>query len=161
MPRCRSSADRCFAGRVARSDLPAVFGGTGRSSIARPCRAERTRLTSYRAVRGPRHPRRHRAWTARIAPIALMATTLADLLDALGDEATLRTDTIDPLDFVDADRALALLGRTLQRLVDDGLTTWGGTDRGRWVGEAARASAGGAAAVTARPWRLAQLAGAA
>jgi len=90
-----------------------------------------------------------------------MATTLADLLDALSDEATLRTDTVDPLDFVDADRALALLGRTLQRLVDDGLTTWGGTDRERWVGEAARASAGGAAAVTARPGRLAQLAGAA
>ena len=90
-----------------------------------------------------------------------MATTLGDLLDVLGDEATLRTDTIDPLDFVDADRALALLGRTLQRLVDDGLTTGGGTDRERWVGEAARASAGGAAAIAARPGRLAQLAGAA
>jgi hypothetical protein len=88
-----------------------------------------------------------------------MSTSIADLLDALSAQAS---NPIVHADSSDADRALALLGRVLQRTVDDGLTQLGASDRERWVGEAAWACAESAVEVrTATPGRLSQLAGAA
>lgn len=66
-----------------------------------------------------------------------MSTTLADILDALERELTPSSGRADP---ADADRAVAVLGRSMQRLADDGLATTLGTDRERWVREAARSS---------------------
>ena len=89
-----------------------------------------------------------------------MATSIADLLDALSSQADHSADRVDS---TDADHALALLGRVLQRTVDDGLTPLDRTDteREHWVGEAARACAQSAAdAETAAPGQLSHVAGA-
>ena len=76
-----------------------------------------------------------------------MSTTLADLLDAIDHRLSTRDGAADT---ADADRAVAVLGRALQRLADDGLARSLGTDRERWMREAARASLQSAGPATAR-----------